>query len=357
MRRVLGAVVFVVIAGAVAAQEPKAFTLDKITATKVPAALRPAKGLPKEVIVALGQRGDKVDCLAFRDDGRFLAISGPDQSVRIWNLDGLKLVGSTKQPDSVVCLSFSADGKRFAVGDASGAIRVFEKGETASPALKHTLAAHKDGPVWSVAFAPDGKTLATGGRDKAVRLWDLSKAKPAPVTLDGHESGAQSVVFDADGKWLYSAGGADEQVRVWDLTGDKPKAGEVVKPGGKVVRLALSGDGTRLATAGSKGATKLWSVKDGKLEADAALETDRPVSSISVAPDGGSVVGVILHSATEDRVFVWEVPSARPEGIKDGKKKHEFKFDLHLHAVAFAPDGRHLAVVTEIQTLLVRLPK
>jgi WD40 repeat protein len=347
MGRVLGAVIFVGLAGGVAAQEPKPFTLDKIAPAKVPAALRPAKGLPKEVIAALGQRGDKVDCLAFRDN-KFLAISGPDQLVRIWNLDGLKPVGSTKQPDSVVCLSFSADGKRFAIGDAGGVVRVFEKGETASPVLKHTLSAHKEGPVWSVAFAPDGMTLATGGRDKAVRLWDLSKAKPAPVTLTGHEDGVQSVAFDAEGRWLFSVGGADEQLRIWTTSGEKPKAGEVVKPGGRVVRLALSADGTRLATAGQKAATKLWSVKDGKLEGGTPLETDRPVSSISLAPDGTSVAGVVLHSMTEDRVFVWGA---------DGKKKHEFKFDLHLHAIAFAPDGRHLAVVTEIQTLLVRLPK
>lgn len=349
MVRTLGAAAILVLGAAAAGQEPpKPFTLDKLDPAKVPAALRPAKGLPKEVVAALGARGDKVDCLAFRPDGKFLAISGPDQFLRVWNLDGPKFVVSAKQPDSVVCLNFSADGKRLALGDAGGTVRVFEKVETGVPQLKHTLAAHKDGPVWSACFAPDGKSLATGGRDKAVRLWDISKAKVGSVTLDGHEDGVQAVVFAPDGKTLFSAGGADEQVRVWDVSGEKPKAGEVVKPGGKVVRLAVSADGTKLATAGQKGASKVWAVTDGKLEEAAALETDRPVSSVVFAPDGGSLAGVVLHSATEDRVFVWN---------RDGTKKHEFKFDLHLHAVAFAPDGRHLAVVTEVQTLLVRIPK
>lgn len=334
------------VAPGVAADEPKS-PLDKLDPAKVAAALRPAKGLPKDVIAALGARGDKVDCLAFRPDGKFLILAGPDQILRVWDLAGPRFVAAQKQPDSLVCLSFSADGKRLAVGDAGGAVRVFEKAETGFPQLKHTLAAHKDGPVWSVAFAPDGKSLVTGGRDKTVRLWDISKAKASSVTLDGHEDGVQAVVFAPDGARLFSAGGADEQVRVWDVS-DKPKAGAVLKPGGKVVRLAISPDGKTFATAGSKGATKLWPLKGDAFGGAVPLDTERPVSSISFSPDGRLVAGVVLHSMTEDRVYVWDTA---------GAKKHEFKFDSHLHAVAFAPDGRHLAVVTEAPTLLVRLPK
>lgn len=350
MVRALGAAALLAFVAAVVGQEPpKPFTLDKLDPAKVPVNLRPAKGLPKDVIAALGARGDKVDCLAFRPDGRFLVISGPDQFLRVWDLAGPRFVASVKQPDSVVCLAFSADGKKLAVGGDGGAVRVFEKAETGFPLLKHTLAAHKDGPAWSVAFSPDGKSLATGGRDKAVRLWDISKAKaPVAVTLDGHEDAVHAVAFAPDGNWLYSAGGADESVRVWELSGDKPKAGEVLKPGGKVVRLAVSADGTKLVTAGQKGATKVWALKDGKPGDAVPLETERPVSSVGFAPDGSSVVGVVLHSMTEDRVFVWD---------KDGKKKYEFAPDMHMSATAFAPDGRHLAVVTEIPTLLVRLPK
>lgn len=348
MRCVVPAAGLVLACGVAAAEDPKPFALDKLDPAKLAPANRPGKGLPKEVIAVLGQRGDKVDCFAFRGDGRFLAVSGPDQGLRIWDLDGVKLGASAKLPDSVVCLAFDADAKRLAVGDAGGTLRLFDKAETRTPQLKAVLPAHKDGPVWAAAFSPDGKALATGGRDKVLKVWDLTKPKPAAVALTGHEDGVRAVAFAADGSRLFTAGGGDEQLRVWDLSGGKPKAGEVVKAGGRVIGVAVSADGKRLATSGAAGAAKVWAVTDGKPADPVPLDAGgKGAWSVGFSPDGGSLAGVSVHSPSEDRVLVWGA---------DGKQKQEFRFGAHLHAVGFAPDGRHLVVVTDTVTLLVRLP-
>lgn len=261
----------------------------------------------------------------------------------------MKHVAESKQPDSVVCLAFTPDAKKLVIGDAGGTVRVFEKAETRTPLLKSTLAAHKDGPVWSAVFSPDGKRLATGGRDQTVKLWDMTKPKPTAIPLSGHEDGVRGVAFDPDGKNLFSIGGDDEQLRAWDLSGEKPKAGEVVKLGGRVTGLAVSPNVGLIATSGAKGASRLTTLKDGKFGDATPLETGgKSVVSVAFAPDGASLAGISVHSETEDRVVVWGI---------DGKPIQEFKFDLHLHAIGFAPDGRHLIVVTERNTLVVRLPK
>src|SRR5262249_51208709 len=134
----------------------------KLDPKKVPPAVRPAKGMPAEVLAVLGRRGDEVDCLAFRPDGRFLAVSGPDQVVRAWAADGPRLVAAARPPHAVVCPAFPPDEPGLVVGDAGGGIRLLTKGETSTPVLKAALAAHADGPVWSVAVGPDGKRPGQG---------------------------------------------------------------------------------------------------------------------------------------------------------------------------------------------------
>ncbi|MBN9522169.1 hypothetical protein J0H58_27225 [bacterium] len=344
MVRTLGFVA--VLAAAGAAQEPS--PLDKLVPAKLPAGIRPAKGLPPDVIAVLGTRGDKVDCFCFRPDGRLLALSGPDKGLRVWDLTGLKLTALTRLPDSVVCLAFSPDGKLLAVGDERGTVRVYDKAETKAAAPRATFAAHKYGPVWAVAFAPDGKMLASGGRDKAVRVWDVSKAKgPAAATLDGHEDGVRGVAFAPDGKRLYSVGGDDGQLRTWDVAA--AKAAGAVKAGGRLNGVAVSADGKHVATAGAKGAAKVWALKGGTPTSPTSLEADgRAVLSVGFAPGGSEVAGLVNHSPTEDRVLVWGA---------DGKKAHELRYDSHLTAAGFVADARHLVVVAEGPAYLVRLPR
>ncbi|HEX4611696.1 MAG TPA: WD40 repeat domain-containing protein, partial [Urbifossiella sp.] len=301
MVRTVGFAAVLAVVSTAAADDPS--PLDKVVPAKLPAAVRPPKGLPPDVIAVIGTRGDKVDCFAPRADGRFLALAGPDRGFRVWDLAGLKLAALTRQPDAVVCLAFSPDGKLLAVGDERGVVRVYDKAETKTPVLKATFPAHKDGPVWSVAFSPDGKSLASGGRDKAVRLWDVGKAKgAATTTLDGHEDGVRGVAFAPDGKWLYSVGGDDGQLRAWDVPAGK--AAGTVKAGGRVVGVAVSPDGKAVATAGPKGAAKVWAVKDGTPAGPVSLEAEgRAVLSVGFAPDGTALAGLVNHSPTEDRVL------------------------------------------------------
>jgi WD40 repeat protein len=130
-------------------------------------------------------------------------------------------------------------------------------------------------PVLCLAVSPDGKQVVSGKRDGSVQLWTLPKMTVADL---GSLPGAvQAVTWTPAGSFI--AGDAGTVARV--TSGLTTLA---THPGG-VLALALSRDGTQLASAGTDGTVRLWSVKDG-----AALGTIRghsgPVSGVAYAADG-----------------------------------------------------------------------
>ncbi|AFZ13498.1 WD40 repeat-containing protein [Crinalium epipsammum PCC 9333] len=69
----------------------------------------------------------------------------------------------------VISVSFSPDGKTLASSSADCTIKLWDV-ETGKEI--RTLTGHEDS-VSSVSFSPDGKTLASGSSDKTIKLWDI----------------------------------------------------------------------------------------------------------------------------------------------------------------------------------------
>src|SRR5947208_1459779 len=92
--------------------------------------------------------------------------------------------------ESINAVACSPDGKTLATTSDDHTVKLWDlatKTETA------TLVGHDKG-VLSLAFAPDGKTLATGSEDETARLWDLATRK-VRATLKGHGFWVASVAF------------------------------------------------------------------------------------------------------------------------------------------------------------------
>src|SRR4051812_25467882 len=92
--------------------------------------------------------------------------------------------------DYVYGLAFSPDGKSLASTSGDGTLRLWDVG---TGKAHRTIKAHA-GSVYAVAFRPDGKVLATAGGDNLLRTWDVATGKEARV-LRGHTKPVYCVAY------------------------------------------------------------------------------------------------------------------------------------------------------------------
>ena len=235
----------------------------------------------RELNVLRGHMGP-VRTLAFSPDGKLLASGSNDTTIRIWEVaTGKDLKSLTTRFGAVHAITFSPDGQQVASGGADGSLRLWDW--TTGKEIKAMRS--RFGIVYSVSFSPDGRTLATGSSDSMVHLWDLATGLERSA-LSGHTGHVHAVTFAPDGRWLAS-GAADRTVRLWDVATGQERS---VFSGhtGEVQAVAFTPDGRTIASAGTDGTVRIWDVATGNERTSLTGHTG-PVWSLAISPDGSLV--------------------------------------------------------------------
>ncbi|KAH7053006.1 quinon protein alcohol dehydrogenase-like superfamily [Linnemannia elongata] len=313
-----------------------------------------------------------VNHIACTRDGKMLACSYEDCSLRLWDIETAECIrvlkssldghndcfGIAFSPDGR-CLSWNSCYKLTTCNIAEGAeiwtlnnmftfaaaVYSLEGRKVACPTTEYmvslldpetgkagvTLQGHF-GVITNINFSPDGTQIATASDDRTVRLWDSQTGAPGPI-FEAHSSRVVFVKFSPNGRQVVSSTFFDKAIRVWDnqtanTLNIQPRQSHCDYPRVTFV------PGGRYMVSFCKKWLRIWNRESGEpmhCMTDSLDELGTVVSS----PCGGHLISAGIFP----RVLLWEVET--------GKCLHSLatteEYDGRCHRVAFSSDGHRVA--------------
>jgi WD40 repeat protein len=299
---------------------------------------------------------EELRCVVWSIDGSRIFIGGQDLMhnaiAQMLNADGSDkdkptvLIG---HEGSVVCAAWSPDGKRIATGSVDNTVRVWNADGIGRPKVFNG----HEGQIHWVGWSQDSRRILTVADDATARVWHVYGSGE----LEGDEGKVRRAAWSPDGQRLLTVSG--DVMRVWN-TDEKPRSAivfedvhihqlRVIYPFQRLA--AWSPDSRRIAIVSNDGTARVCNADgsknehpdifgcQGEGEVEGEDENKSSVECVGWSPDGQRIV----TASHDGNAQIWYVDGAnktRPI-VLEGQTRER------LRSAAWSPDGQRIFTVSE----------
>jgi WD40 repeat protein len=194
--------------------------------------------------------------VAFSPDGKRLAASSADRTIRVFNVEtGAQELIIEDHADWVMGIGWSPDGAKLASASRDKTSKLFDA-KTGDSLI--TFPTHNE-VVYGVSFSPDGGQVLTAGRDNRIRAWNPANAQQIRE-IGGFGAEVYHVLVTAYGR-IFSCS-ADKQARVNKLA-DGAAVRAFAGHNDWVYSVAFNAATKKLVTGSWDGEIRIWNAEDG----------------------------------------------------------------------------------------------
>lgn len=303
-----------------------------------------AQQVIKEPLQVLRGHEGIVEGIAYSPDGKYIASTGWDKTIKTWTADSGKLRHSYRGHDGAIrCIAYSRDNKMLISGARDNSVKIWDTSYNA----KYNLFGHQN-IINSAVISPSLRYAYSGGDDMMLKAWDLKKKgesrtlKKMPRKINdiavsvrgrdifvategpdiyqlgvagkekkvfsGHTDEVNSIDFALNNRYLVS-GSSDKTAIIWEV-----KTGKLLHTlkghTWKVTHVAFSRDSRFVATGSTDGTIKLWNAETGEL-IHSYENGVNAITALAFSPDITRIASAAMVNSYEPEekknlIYIWD---------------------------------------------------